>query len=174
MKPICLNLSECNGLGDLICATPTIKKLYDYYGQNVTILSKMPELFKNNIYVEKSLKSTSVDMPYIDENYIVHNSFYNVGKKNERGIEFKHNMMDIRQFHAIHLGFMLGENEMECYYKPTHSFTLEVPEKYVLIHPVQTWPTRTWEAKNWMMLTKLLNDLSNDYKRNVASKNKFN
>ena len=26
MKPVCLNLEECNGLGDLICATPTIKK----------------------------------------------------------------------------------------------------------------------------------------------------
>jgi hypothetical protein len=158
MKPICLNLSECNGLGDLICATPTIKKLYDYYGQNITIVSKMPELFKNNIYVEKSIKSSSADIQYIDENYLVHNTFYNVGKKNDRGIEYKHNMIDIRQFHAIHLGFMLGKDEMECFYKPTHPFTLEVPEKYVLIHPVQTWPTRTWEAKKWMELTKLLND----------------
>jgi hypothetical protein len=159
MKQPCLNLSECNGLGDLICATPTIKKLHDYYQNKVLVLSKFPELFKLNPYVEASYKHTSVDMGYIQENYIMHNSFYNIGKKNERGIEFKHNMIDIRQFHAIHLGFMLAENEMECYYKPTHPFTLEVPEKYVLIHPVQTWPTRTWEAKNWMMLTKLLNDL---------------
>jgi hypothetical protein len=159
MKPICLNLSECNGLGDLICATPTIKKIHDSYGHKVLVISKMPELFKNNPYVEKSLKSSSVDMPYINENYLVHNSFYNVGKKNERGIEYKHNMMDIRQFHAIHLGFMLGKDEMECFYEPITPLTIEVPEKYVLIHPVSTWESRTWRAENWMQLTQSLNDL---------------
>jgi hypothetical protein len=109
--------------------------------------------------VEKSLKSSSVDMPYINENYLVHNSFYNVGKKNERGIEYKHNMMDIRQFHAIHLGFMLGKDEMECFYEPITPLTIEVPEKYVLIHPVSTWESRTWRAENWMQLTQSLNDL---------------
>jgi hypothetical protein len=158
MKQPCLNLSECNGLGDLLCATPTIKKLHDYYESKVLVLSKFPELFKMNPYVEASYKHTSIDWGFIESNYIMHNSFYNVGKKNERGIEYKHNMIDIRQFHAIHLGFMLGKDEMECFYEPTHPFTLEVPEKYVLIHPVQTWPTRTWEAKKWMELTKLLND----------------
>ena len=159
MKPICLNLTECNGLGDLICATPTIKKIHDSYGQKVTILSKMPELFKTNPYVEKSFKSSSVDMGYFNENYLMHNSFYNVGKRNERGIEYKHNMMDIRQFHAIHLGFMLSEDEMECFYKPLTELTIEVPEKYVLIHPVSTWESRTWKAENWMQLTQSLNDL---------------
>jgi hypothetical protein len=159
MKPICLNLSECNGLGDLLCATPTIKKLHDAYENKIYVLSKMPELFKNNPYVEKSLKSSSVDMAYFNENFLMHNSFYNVGKKNERGIEFKHNMMDIRQFHAIHLGFMLGEDEMECFYEPLTPLTIEVPEKYVLIHPVSTWESRTWSAENWMQLTQSLNDL---------------
>jgi hypothetical protein len=159
MKPICLNLSECNGLGDLLCATPTIKKLHDAYENKIYVLSKMPELFKNNPYVEKSLKSSSVDMAYFNENFLMHNSFYNVGKKNERGIEFKHNMMDIRQFHAIHLGFMLGEDEMECFYEPLTPLTIEVPEKYVLIHPVSTWESRTWKAENWMQLTQSLNDL---------------
>lgn len=158
MKPICLNLSECNGLGDLLCATPTIKKLHDAYEKKIYVLSKMPELFKNNPYVEKSLKSSSVDMTYFNENFLMHNSFYNVGKKNERGIEFKHNMMDIRQFHAIHLGFMLGKDEMECFYEPLTPLTIEVPENYVLIHPVSTWESRTWKAENWMQLTKTLND----------------
>jgi len=159
MKPICLNLSECNGLGDLICATPTIKKIHDSYGQKITILSKIPELFKTNPYVEKSLKSSSIDIDYFNENYLMHNSFYNVGKKNERGIEMRHNMMDIRQFHAIHLGFMLSEKEMECFYEPLTPLTIEVPEKYVLIHPVSTWESRTWSAENWMQLTQSLNDL---------------
>ena len=156
MKRVCLNLEECNGLGDLICATPTIKKLHDAYQRNITVISKMPELFKNNPYVEKSYKASSIDMTYIQSNYIVHNSFYLVGKKDERGIEMKHNMMDIRQFHAIHLGFMLGEDELECYYRPIEPKKNFIHEKYAVIHPVNSWPNRTWSQDNWMNLCEEL------------------
>lgn len=163
MKNICLELSECNGLGDLICATPAIKKISEAYDTKILVISKMPEVFKNNPYVERSIKSSSVDMGYIEDNYIVHNSFYNVGKKNERGVEYKHNTIDIRQFHAINLGFMLGNDEMECFYIPTEECSFEIPEKpYILIHPVSTWPSRTWSAENWMNLTKELNDKGYD------------
>ena len=70
MKPVCLDLSECNGLGDLICATPTIKKLSEAYQEPITVVSKMPELFKMNPNVSKSYKASSIDMGYIKENYI--------------------------------------------------------------------------------------------------------
>jgi ADP-heptose:LPS heptosyltransferase len=156
MKPVCLNLEECNGLGDLICATPTIKKLHDSYQRKITVISKMPELFKMNPYVEKSYKASSMDMTYIQSNYIVHNSFYLVGKKDERGIEMKHNMMDIRQFHAIHLGFMLRQDEMECVYYPQEKLKHTLPNKYVAIHPVSTWPNRSWSEKNWIELVDKL------------------
>ena len=156
MKPVCLNLEECNGLGDLICATPTIKKLHDAYERKIIVISKMPELFKMNPYVEKSHKASSIDMDYFKANYIMHNSFYLVGKKDERGIEMKHNMIDIRQFHAIHLGFMLGQDEMECYYKPIEPKKNFVHEKYAVIHPVNSWPNRTWSQDNW---TKLCEEL---------------
>jgi hypothetical protein len=116
----------------------------------------MPELFKNNPYVEKSFKASSVDMTYIQSNYIVHNSFYLVGKKDERGVEMKHNMMDIRQFHAIHLGFMLGQDELECYYRPIEPKKNFIHEKYAVIHPVNSWPNRTWSQDNW---TKLCEEL---------------
>ena len=158
MKPICLNLSECNGLGDLICATPTIRKLSESYEQQITVLSKMPELFKNLPYVEASYKSTSIDWDYFNEHYIMHNSFTNVGKKDERGVEMKHNMMDIRQYHAVQLGFMLNSKELQCNYIPTESPKNSIHQKYILIHPVQTWPNRTWAAEKWMELVKKLND----------------
>jgi ADP-heptose:LPS heptosyltransferase len=116
----------------------------------------MPELFKNNPYVEKSYKASSIDMTYIQSNYIVHNSFYLVGKKDERGIEMKHNMMDIRQFHAIHLGFMLGQDELECYYRPIEPKKNFIHEKYAVIHPVNSWPNRTWSQDNWMNLCEEL------------------
>ena len=158
MKSICLNLSECNGLGDLICATPTIRKLSESYEQQVTVLSKMPELFKNLPYVEASYKSTSIDWDYFNEHYIMHNSFTNVGKKDGRGVEMKHNMMDIRQYHAVQLGFMLGKDELGCDYIPIESPKHSIHQKYILIHPVTTWANRTWAAEKWMELVKRLND----------------
>lgn len=158
MKPICLNLSECNGLGDLICATPTIRKLSESYEQQITVLSKMPELFKNLPYVEASYKSTSIDWDYFNEHYLMHNSFTNVGKKDGRGVEMKHNMMDIRQYHAVHLGFMLSKNELHCDYIPIESPKNSIHQKYILIHPVTTWANRTWPAEKWMELVKKLNN----------------
>jgi ADP-heptose:LPS heptosyltransferase len=75
----------------------------------------------------------------------------------------KHNTVDIRQYHAIKLGMMLGNDELEYDYIPDKYESIEgLPEKYVLIHPVQTWPSRTWSAENWVKLTDLLN------KRNIS------
>lgn len=159
MKQVFLNLEECNGLGDLICSTPTIKKLYESYGQKIYVISKMPELFKKNPYVEKSYKISSIDIEYFNSNFIMHNSFYNMGKKNERGIEYKHNRIDIRQLHAINLGFMLTKDEMECFYQPTEPCKYEIPNrKYVVIHPVVTWESRTWREENWIKLTETLQE----------------
>lgn len=158
MKPICLNLSECPALGDLICATPTIRKLSESYKQKIIVVSPMPELFKNLDYVEASYKSTSIDWNYFNEHYVMHNSFTNVGKKNEKGVEMKHNIMDIRQYHAVQLGFMLSKKELHCNYVPLESAKISIDKKYILIHPVTTWANRTWAAENWMNLTKKLND----------------
>lgn len=156
MKKVCLDLSECNGLGDLICATPVIRKLSLAYYSGITVLSKMPEVFKENPYVVASYKHSSVDLDYFHSNYLMHNSFYNVGKKNERGIEYKHNVIDIRQFHAINLGFQLREDELECYYYPTETKSTDLPSgKYIVIHPVQNWATRSWGEQKWRLFISL-------------------
>lgn len=161
MKP-CLNLGECYGLGDLLCATPVIKQLSLAYDSKVIVISPMPELFKNNPFVEKSYKASSMDMDFFNANFIMHNSFYNIGKKNERGIEMHHNKFDIRQFHAANLGFMLSKDEMECIYYPIEEPVNFFKNKYVAIHPVETWAVRTWNAEKWMQLTSMLNKLNID------------
>lgn len=160
-KPVCLNLEACNGIGDLISATPTISVLSKSYRSPVTVISPLPEIFKMNPDVKASYKASSVDMGYFRENYLMHNSFYNVGKKNDLGIEYKHNRIDIRQFHAIMLGFMLKKSEMGCFYRPTEPVKREmIPSgKYIVIHPVSNWPSRTWPAKSWMLLTESLNNM---------------
>jgi hypothetical protein len=67
--------------------------------------------------------------------------------------------MDIRQFHAANLGFTLKRDEMTLDYVPNVGVILpDLPERYVLIHPVQNWESRTWPAKSWQMLTQMLNE----------------
>lgn len=153
-----LDLSESNALGDTICSTPVLKKLSETYQQKINVVSKYPAVFKNNPDVDKNYNVSTINMDFVRANFIVHNSFYNIGKKNERGVEYKHNRIDIRQFHAINLGFMLAKDELECVYVPDEFTPIkDLPEKYVLIHPVQNWASRTWAAEKWMKLTDDLN-----------------
>lgn len=159
MKKICLDLTEAKAIGDTLCSTPVLRKLYDSYNSKIIVVTDFPELFKNNPLVEKVYQSSSINRDFINSNFISHNSFYENGQKNNKGIEFKHNRIDIRQYHAIKLGFMLTKDEMGLDYIPdTFKPINKLPEKYVLIHPVQNWPSRTWDAVKWMELTKRLNE----------------
>jgi ADP-heptose:LPS heptosyltransferase len=160
MKKILFNLSECYAMGDTLCSTPTLRKLYESYGRKITVVTHFPEIFDSNPCVEKVYHTNTVNMDYLRNQFIVHTTFDILGNKTERGVEYKHARIDIRQYHAISLGFMLTENEMECDFYPKDYEEIEdLPEKYVLIHPVQTWPNRTWSAPNWMSLTKKLNNM---------------
>jgi ADP-heptose:LPS heptosyltransferase len=156
---IFLDVSQAKAIGDTIASTPTLRKLYQTYEKKVFVISEHLEIFENNPYVQKCYKPNAVNIDFIKEKTLYHNSFWGIGQKNERGVEYKHNNMDIRQFHAVTLGFMLSPNEMECDFIPRPYVPIDnLPEKYVLIHPVQNWASRTWEAQKWMNLTKLLNE----------------
>jgi ADP-heptose:LPS heptosyltransferase len=154
MKEICLDISGCRAIGDTLCATPTIKKLYNSYNKKISIITHHPELFYNNPYVSEIFDPSKNK----DElkNYEIFSSF-DISYK-ENGVCNKHNAMDIRQFHAINLGFMLTKDEMTLDYVPSDVMLPDLPKKYVLIHPVQNWESRTWSAKNWQLLTQLLNE----------------
>ena len=60
MKKVCLNLSESRALGDTLCSTPTIRKLYSSYNQKISLITHHKEIFKNNPYVD-SIFDTNVD-----------------------------------------------------------------------------------------------------------------
>jgi ADP-heptose:LPS heptosyltransferase len=156
---IFLDVSQARAIGDTIASTPTLRKLYHTYEKKVFVISEHLEIFENNPYVEKCYKPNAINIDFIKEKTLYHNSFWGIGQKNERGVEYKHNNMDIRQFHAVTLGFMLSPNEMDYDFIARPYIPIDnLPEKYVLIHPVQNWASRTWEAQKWMNLTKLLNE----------------
>ena len=147
--------SSAAAMGDLICATPTIKKLAEIYQSTITVISNHPYVFKDSPYVEESLNFNDYTEEQLSEKYDLHKSFFLLGKQDSQGIEFKHAMCDIRQFHAKDLGFMLTPSELTCdYFSQDESCLsgINLPEKYVVIHPAQSWDSRTWSKSNWQTL----------------------
>lgn len=155
-------LTHTPSIGDFLCATPTIRKLAEIYKSPITVIAKNPGLLKNNPYVDQLIRFEDVDIENIRREYDVHETFMLLGKRDSRGIEFKHAMCDIRQFHAKDLGFMLTPDELTCEYwaDPEYEFmdSLNLPEKYVVIHPAQTWESRTWKKENWQNLVYRLEE----------------
>lgn len=71
MKPICLDLGDYDSLEDLLSQNSTIKSLHDGFGEKITILSKTPSVFKENPFVEKSYKKSSIDINYFKRHYLM-------------------------------------------------------------------------------------------------------
>ena len=144
-------------LGDTIAAIPTLRKISQAYGgQKLTVLTSKPFLFDNHPLVEDSYSLETE----LSDAYTVYRTFSPLAGKTHKlideTIEFRHSNMDIRQFHAISLGFTLLDSEMETdlYVEKVK----ELPYKdYVIIHPTHTWPTRTWEQGKWQQLIDKLN-----------------
>jgi hypothetical protein len=141
-----------SSLGDTICSTPILKKLFKSYGVKFYVATHVPEVFFNNPCVEKIINVDSVDK----ENYEIFETFLGAGKKDKSGIEKKHNTIDIRQFHAMDLGFSLLPEEMECEFYPDIYEDFQLPSDYICIHPAQTWESRTWAKEKWQ---ELVNEL---------------
>ena len=156
MKEICIDVTGCRALGDTICVTPLVKKISQTYNKKLSVISHHSEIFKNLPYVDKNFQYDSELFETIKNDYDVYSTFDVSYKSN--GVCNKHNVMDIRQLHAINLGFMLTKDELSLDYVADEVNLPQLPEKYVLIHPVQNWESRTWSVKNWQILTQLLNE----------------
>jgi autotransporter strand-loop-strand O-heptosyltransferase len=144
-----------NALGDTIAAIPTINKLAKAHDAKITVFSSHPYLFKNHPSVEKSL---SIDSS--KEGYRVYNvPFIKEETINSSIVGFKHSHIDIRQFHALSLGFSLTPKEMETDLYIEEAWDVEFQD-YVVIHPTNTWDSRTWDQKNWQDLIYQLNSLN--------------
>lgn len=151
-------LVHSSSLGDTLAATPTLRKLSSVYESKINIVTHVPELFKNNPYVNKVFSFDDLNVLNLKKNAKeVFETFVDIGGKNKRGVEKKHSTIDIRQFHALDLGFCLSESEMEYDFIPEENQAVDdLPEDYIALHVGSTWPSRTYEKKNWEELTKTL------------------
>lgn len=158
MREVCLDLTESRGLGDTICATPTLRKLYKSYEKKIAVLTNHPIIFKHNPFVSELWSTENCNRESLESRYEMLKSFLpNV--ENLYGVSLRHNQFDIRQFHAVGLGFQLLQEEMEMDFIPDKFLEIEnLPKDFIVIHPVQTWASRTWSQDKWILLTSLLND----------------
>ena len=69
MKDPLLDLHLCKGLGDTICATPVLRKLFYAYGKKISVLTDFPHLFKNNKYVNKIFNAENSNRDELEENF---------------------------------------------------------------------------------------------------------
>jgi ADP-heptose:LPS heptosyltransferase len=145
-------------LGDTIAAIPTLRKLSKAYNNTkLTVFSSKPFLFENHplVFEALPLESNLKDQCVVHETFwpIVGTSYDLRGQK----VEFRYSNMDIRQFHAVSLGFTLTQEEMDMdlYIEREREIGFE---DYVMIHPTHTWPTRTWDQEKWQELVDRLND----------------
>jgi hypothetical protein len=142
-------ITTSSSVGDLLSITPTIRKLFSTYQKKIVVISPLPSLLKNNPYILKNVDISTVDNSKLDDIYTVHRTFHYLGKRDPLGIEFKHAMCDIRQFHAKDLGFFLTPEELTCDFFPDNREEcmkeISLPNEYIVVHPAQTWDSRTWE-----------------------------
>lgn len=158
MKDPLLDLHLSRGLGDTICSTPALRKLFFAYGKKISVLTDHPYIFKNNKYVDKIFDTTETSRESLEEQYELLVSFA-PNLENQYKLGLRHNVMDIRQFHASGIGFNLLPEECHTDFVPDKWEPIEnLPDKFVLIHPVQSWAARTWDEDKWKLLTNMLND----------------
>jgi ADP-heptose:LPS heptosyltransferase len=149
---------NCEGLGDVISSIPTIRKISQAYNTPITVFSLYPELFENHPCVSKTLH---INDP--KEGYEILNTFSHIAGKEHslegNVIQFKHSHIDIRQYHALSLGFSLLPKEMETDLYIEEDWEVDFKD-YIIIHPTHTWSSRTWSPENWQNLIYKLNQLN--------------
>jgi len=157
MKKISIILS-CSGLGDILSSIPTIRYLHNIYGYNILVFTHNVDVFKNFPYVD--VFPFSDHLKYEDEFEII--STFQIGLNT-------HTRTDIRQLHAKNLKFELLPSEMDLeFYPDEYTEIPELPERYVVIHPSKTWPSRTWNPDRWQKMVDKLID--NDIKVVIIGK----
>ncbi len=160
-------------LGDTIASTPTIRKLSKIHNRKINVITHVKEVFINNQYIDKIYNFEEFEKANlkINKNKLFE-TFLGCGVKNQYGVEKKHNTIDIRQFHALDLGFMLLDNEMFYDYQPFDYENIEnLPSDYICLHVSETWESRTYKKENWQNLINTLN--SHDIPVVLIGKNSF-
>lgn len=155
MKPI-YYLIHSVSFGDTLAATPTLRYLSECHERKLNVVTHNTHIFKNNPYIDKCISFSEFNNLY-DKDIIKYESFTNAGHKDGNGIEKKFSHIDLRQIHAMDLGFQLMPHQMEYdYFADPVDLPYEFPETYIVCHITQNWPNRTWPTEKWQRFVDIM------------------
>jgi FkbM family methyltransferase len=145
--------------GDTLAATPTVRYLSQSHQCKINVVTHNSQVFTNNPNIHSVFSFEDYKHIDINNHNIIYESFTSPGKKDERGIEKKFGHIDIRQLHAMDLGFQLPPENLHCEFYP-NSMELDValPDMYVVLHITNNWANRTWDYQKWKKLIQWLSD----------------
>jgi len=149
-------LIHSNSFGDTLAATPTLRYLSKSHGKKINVVTYKKDIFINNPYVNSLFSFDEFNKLKLKD-IIKYESHTYAGKKDGNGIEKKFSHIDIRQLHAMDLGFQLPNEDLEYDFFPRPlSLDIDLPEEYVVLHVTTNWPNRTWDYENWLGLIEWL------------------
>ena len=103
-------------IGDTICATPSLRKLYQVYQRKINVVSQpdSKSVWINNPYIDKIYTFPEFVNDFKGDKSVInyHESYVLPGLHNQFGMQRKFNMVDLRQVHANDLGIELLPEEM--------------------------------------------------------------
>lgn len=147
------------GMGDIMNATPAIKKISEAFNQKIVLITTIPDIFINNPYIEEIIHATEANLNDLiqgfrtgenAQKYKVH-EVYNL----REGMNFS--ILDLKQFCAFDLGFSLKLNEADlCFYPNDYEKINDLPENYICINPSVTSLYRSWGQENWQKFINLI------------------
>ena len=157
MKKIYYLINSTNW-GDTFLSTPTLRYLSKSHERKLNVVTHRKDVFKNNPYVQDVLSFDEFNKLNLSD-IIKYESFTYAGRKDNNGIEKKFAHFDVRQLHAMDLGFQLPTTDLSYdFYPDPLNLDINLPEKYVVLHVTTNWPNRTWSYNNWVELIKWLKE----------------
>lgn len=155
-------------MGDTLCSTPTIRKLYESYGHKIDVMAVRDDVLKGSPYINNLINFKNEVSGY-DE---VFDGFVRSIKVNKNmdskdfydtPIEIKLANFEARQIHALSVGITLYPDELSCDFYPDEQTdkSLLVDKNCIVLHVTESWPNKTWEVKKWQRLVDLIKEHTN-------------
>lgn len=150
-KPIISTGPEWLGLGDVAWFLPTIKKLSKIMGQKLNVITRYPQLFTNNPYVDEIFDFKTFDT----NSQIGNNYFFQPYGDGYNGFWFTTNN---RQTIANGCRISLLPDEEEIEFYPACQPLTFLPLKYIFLNASIRGPDRDLGKENWQKLIYILNE----------------
>lgn len=159
---------ESSGMGDVLCSTPTIRKISQTYSQKIDVMTKRLDVYQKNPYVD-NLLTYGEKIDGYDEVFDTFHFLLKFNKPNskteftEKPMEIKMSNFEARQLHALGVGLTLYPEEMHYDFIPDEPTTKSqlIDKNTLVLHVTESWPSRTWSPQKWQRLIDLIKEKTN-------------